>query len=60
MITRCAWCEREGKYKGEPEPTEPVSHGICQPHQDEVLEEILQMKELKRVVNPHRRRRKKR
>lgn len=61
MDVICAWCEKEGTRTklGEKEgPEGVVSHGICDMHQEQFLEEIMRAKMLKRAANPRKRRRK--
>ncbi len=41
MLTVCAWCEHEAVGEAEPEDRrEPVSHGICERHEQEFLKEL--------------------
>lgn len=57
MRTICAWCEREGRetiLKDGPKDG-PLSHGICDEHQQKMLDELVQMFP-KREQNPKRRR----
>lgn len=60
MDVMCAWCQKEGiqnvinVIEG---PSDQVSHGICDRHQEEMLQQIAQLRASKRVVNPRRRRR---
>lgn len=58
MRTLCAWCEREGietVLKDGPKDG-PKSHGICERHQQKMLDEMMQTMP-KRATNPKRRRR---
>lgn len=61
MLVLCAWCQKEGKetvIKGDPNEGGPVSHGICTPHQEKMLDEI--RAQTVRKANPRKRRRRKR
>ncbi len=57
MRTLCAWCEREGietVLKDGPKDG-PKFHGICERHQQKLLDEMIQIIP-KRATNPKRRR----
>lgn len=57
MRTLCAWCEREGieTVLKDGAKDGPKSHGICERHQQKMLDELAK-KMLKRTANPKRRR----
>lgn len=61
MRVECAWCAREGSHhviKIVEGPDDQVSHGICERHQEEMLEQIAHLRSSKRDINPrHKRRR---
>lgn len=59
MIVLCAWCEREGirTVLKDGDANGPISHGICNHHQQEMLEQIVQLSEAKRAKNPKKRKR---
>ena len=44
MMTRCAWCASEQPNVAQEEETEPVSHGICDRHVEQVKQEVIEMK----------------
>lgn len=62
MEVVCAWCEKEGVVnimriiEG---PDDQVSHGICERHQEKMLEQIAHLQSSRRAVNPRKRRRRK-
>lgn len=60
MRVICAWCEKEGieTILGIIEgPHDLVSHGMCERHQEEMLQEIEKIKPSKQEKNPRHRRR---
>lgn len=56
MRTLCAWCEREGieTVLKDGAKDGPKSHGICERHQQKMLDELM-IKTEKRKTNPRRR-----
>ena len=58
MRTLCAWCEREGieTVLKDGSKDGPKSHGICERHQQKILDEITAHAQKKRETNPKRRR----
>jgi len=57
MLTLCAWCEKEGRRTviHEGDPHGPISHGICAPHEQKMLEQVVNLPQFKRDKNPRRR-----
>lgn len=61
MKVVCAWCQAEGKetVMKDGESDGPLSHGICEMHQEKMLQEINVGKPKKAAANPKRRKRRK-